>query len=92
MEKRLKKRLDNSLLLCYNTLVRRDEDMRRSEHKRHDDLAAWDLDAGCRRIVDQSTPANRRLKKKLRRKARKTLDKDLNKWYNEDTNEGGQEA
>ena len=58
--------------------------MRKSEHKRHDDITAWDLDAGCRGIVDQSTPAKRRLKKKLRRKARKTLDNDLNKWYNED--------
>ena len=58
--------------------------MRKSEYKRHDDLAAWDLNAGCRNIINQSTPANRRLKKKLRKKARKTLDNNLNKWYNED--------
>ena len=64
--------------------------MRKSEHKRHDDLAAWDLNAGCRSIIDQSTPANRRLKKKLRRKARKTLDNDFKKWYNEDERGQGQ--
>lgn len=33
---------------------------RRSDYKRHDELSAWDLDKGCRSIVDQSTPARRR--------------------------------
>ena len=32
---------------------------RRSDYKRHDELSAWDLDKGCRSIVDQSTPARR---------------------------------
>lgn len=49
----------------------------RAGYKRHDELAAWDLDASCRRYVRQDSPANRRLKKKLRRQARKKLDKVL---------------
>lgn len=48
---------------------------RRAGYKRHDELAAWDLDASCRRWINQATPANRKLKKKLRRQARKRLDK-----------------
>lgn len=51
--------------------------MKRAFFKRVDNLAAWDLDAGCRRIVDQSTPANRRLKKRLRKIARKQLNKEF---------------
>lgn len=47
----------------------------RSDYKKMDDMAAWDLDAGCRRIVDQSTPGRRRLKKVLRRMARKRIKK-----------------
>lgn len=47
----------------------------RTEYKRHDELAAWDLNASCRRYINQSSPANRRLKKKLRRQARKRLDR-----------------
>jgi len=46
---------------------------RRAEYKRHDNLAAWDLDAGCRHIVNQATPGMRRLKAVLRRMARKRL-------------------
>ena len=47
----------------------------RSEYKKLDELSAWDLDKGCRRIVDQSTPANRRLRDRLRRQARKRVNK-----------------
>ena len=62
----------------------------RAEYKRHDELAAWDLNAGCRRWINQDSPANRRLKKKLRKQARKKLDKMFPTCYNEDTeNEGG---
>lgn len=32
-------------------------------YKRNPDFTAWDLDAGSRKYVDQSTPAHRRLKK-----------------------------
>ena len=48
---------------------------RRAAYKRYDELAAWDLDASCRRWINQASAANRRLKKKLRRQARKRLDK-----------------
>lgn len=47
--------------------------MKRAEYKKYDELAAWDLDKGCRNIVNQSSPANRRLKKKLRKQARARL-------------------
>ena len=47
----------------------------RAGYKRHDELAAWDLNASCRRWINQATPANRKLKKKLRKQARKKLDK-----------------
>lgn len=46
---------------------------RRSDYKKDDNLAAWDMDKGCRRIVNQSTPARRRLRDKLRRMARKRI-------------------
>ena len=45
----------------------------RSDYKKDDNIAAWDMDAGCRSIVNQSTPARRKLRKKLRRAARKRL-------------------
>lgn len=51
--------------------------MKRAHYKKYDEIAAWDLDKGCRKYIDQSTPARRRLKKKLRRQARKRLDKTL---------------
>lgn len=44
-----------------------------SDYKKIDGLSCWDLDKGCRRIVDQSTPGRRRLKKVLRRAARKRI-------------------
>jgi len=58
--------------------------MRRSISKRVSELSAWDLDAGCRNIVNQASPANRRLKKKIRRQDRKRLDKYSEKVYNDD--------
>lgn len=45
--------------------------MNRTEYQKVSELSAWDLDAGCRNIVNQSTPANRRLKKRIRRADRK---------------------
>lgn len=50
--------------------------MKRARYKRMDELSAWDLNKGCRRIIDQSTPARRRLKKCLRRQARKKINKE----------------
>ena len=51
---------------------------KRSDYKKIDDLAAWDLDKGCRRIVDQSTPGRRRLRDRLKRQARKRIDRRAN--------------
>lgn len=48
---------------------------KRSDYKKYDDLSAWDLDKGCRRIVDQSRPSRRRLRDILRRIARKRISK-----------------
>lgn len=48
---------------------------RRSDYKKLDDLAAWDMDKGCRRIVDQSAPSRRKLRRKLIRAARKRLNR-----------------
>ena len=47
--------------------------MARASYKKYDELAAWDLDKGCRNIVNQSSPAKRKLKKRLRKQARKKL-------------------
>lgn len=58
--------------------------MSRSVYKRVSELSAWDLDRSCRPFVNQSSPANRRLKKKIRRADRKRLDSHTKKCYNED--------
>ena len=47
--------------------------MERAAYKKYDELAAWDLNKGCRRFINQSTPTNRKLKQVLRRQARKKL-------------------
>lgn len=49
--------------------------MARASYKKYDELAAWDLNKGCRKYISQNSPANRRLKKKLRKQARKRLDR-----------------
>lgn len=51
---------------------------KRSDYKKIDDLSYWDLDKGCRRIVDQSTLGRRRLMDKLKRQARKRIDRRAN--------------
>lgn len=51
--------------------------MARASYKKYDELAAWDLDKGCRNIVNQSSPARRKLKKRLRKQARKKLKEAL---------------
>lgn len=45
--------------------------MNRTEYQKVSELSAWDLNAGCRNIVDQTTPARRRLKKRIRKADRK---------------------
>jgi len=56
---------------------------KRSDHKKLDEIAAWDMDRGCRRIVNQSTPSRRRLKDRLRRQARKRLNNNLTVDFSE---------
>ena len=48
---------------------------KRSDYKKMDEIANNDIDAGCRKIVNTSTPARRRLRKRLRRQARKRLSR-----------------
>ena len=48
----------------------------RAMYKRLDELAACDLNKGCRKWINQDSPANRRLKKRLRRQARKRIKKE----------------
>ena len=57
--------------------------MKRALFKRIDERAAWDLDPGCRRIVDQSTPARRRLLKRLKHQARARIKKEDEKCRKE---------
>ena len=45
----------------------------RAGYKRHDELASWDLNASCRKYINQSTKSNRKLKKILRKQARHRL-------------------
>ena len=56
--------------------------MKPSMYKKVSELSAWDLDATGRRYVNQSSDANRRLKKKLSRRDRKRLDRWLITCYN----------
>lgn len=51
--------------------------MQRARYKKFDELAAWDLNKGCRKWIDQSTPTRRRLKKRLRKQARAKLKGEL---------------
>jgi hypothetical protein len=65
--------------------------MKRQISKRVSELSAWDLDKGCRNIVNQASPANRRLKKKIRKNDRKRLDRYIRKCYNVDTERGNED-
>ena len=49
----------------------------RALYKRYGDLSCWDLDKGCRHIVNQSTPGRRRLKKVLRRQVRRRIKNEI---------------
>ena len=50
--------------------------MKRSSYKKFGELSAWDLDPNSRKYINQSTPSNRRLKKKLLRIERKRLNRE----------------
>lgn len=45
----------------------------RAGYKKYDELASWDLNASCRKYINQSSRANRKLKKILRKQARKKI-------------------
>ena len=45
----------------------------RAGYKKYDELASWDLNASCRKYINQSSPSNRKLKKRLRKLARSKL-------------------
>lgn len=47
---------------------------KRSDYKKMDEIANNDIDAGCRKIVNTSTPARRRLRDRLRRQARRRIE------------------
>lgn len=47
----------------------------RQIEKKISELSAWDLNKGCKKYINQSTPANRRLKKIIRRQDRKRINK-----------------
>ena len=47
---------------------------KRAYYKRLDEFASWDLDVGCRSIINQSTRSMRKLKKKLKRQARARIN------------------
>ncbi len=38
--------------------------MKNNSYKKFSEMAAWDLDKGCRNIINQASHGNRRLKKK----------------------------
>lgn len=70
--------------MILNLIKERSKMGKRSDYKKIDELSAWDLDKGCRKIVDQSTPGNRRLRDILKRQARKRIER---KTKNEDNNQ-----
>lgn len=47
--------------------------MERAGYKKYDELASWDLDKHSRKYINQSSPTNRKLKKRLRKQARARL-------------------
>ena len=57
--------------------------MARGIDKRVSEISSWDLDKGCRKFINQSSPKMRRLKKIIRKNDRKRLDNFLNKCYND---------
>lgn len=55
---------------------------RLSDYKKLDGISCWDLDKGCRHIVDQTTSSRRKLKSVLRKQARKRIDREKDKTSN----------
>jgi len=59
-----------------------------NQYKKGSELSAWDLNPGCRAIVNQDSKSNRKLKKKILRQERKRLDKRVREAYNDECKEG----
>ena len=51
--------------------------MKRCDYKKVSELAAWDLNKGCCKFVNQSSKSARRIKKIIRKNDRKRVDK----WF-----------
>lgn len=60
---------------------------KRSDYKKMDEIANNDLDAGCRKIINTSTPTRRRLRDKLRRQARAKMKWRMRDEYEPDPND-----
>ena len=60
-----------------------------SDYKKIDEMDAWDLDAGCRGIINQSSPKNRKLKTILKRQARARLKERAEKNEHDGMGETG---
>lgn len=52
-----------------------------------DEIANNDIDAGCRKVVNTSTPARRRLRDKLRRQSRARLEMSVDQIVSSITDE-----
>lgn len=48
---------------------------RRADYRKVSELSCWDIDRGCRGIVDTSTEARRRLRDVIRRQDRKRQER-----------------
>lgn len=50
---------------------------RLSDYKKRSELTSWDLDKGCRTIVNQSRATMRKLKQRIRRQDRKRIKESV---------------
>lgn len=48
---------------------------RLSDYKKNGEFAALDMDRGCRRYINQSSPGNRKLRRRLKRQERARLNR-----------------
>ena len=53
-------------------------------YKKGSELAAWDLNPGCRKWINQDSISNRKLKRKLLRQERKKLNHQAMKGWDEE--------
>ena len=55
-----------------------------SDYKKYDEFTGWDLDKGCRNIVNQQSKSDRRLKPILRRQRRSRLKMQVKRIINDE--------